>query len=949
MVAVVIVPAGFYTYFYYYDIAKKEIYDVKQQRLYLAQDEYNHLNNVLSTLNTSRTSLCSSSSSVSTKFDPDLLKNDVAHARNRVSRLKRELEQIRAEMSCTQRGVETLVSVEQKLSGPQGGCYNITEAQAIMAELRQIQRSLSSGEQEKVELMRSLAKLKDDLTRLQLCESSPDVSTLSLPAATDKLSTASQTDLSGELVPMGTRLAEMARMRLEYDEARKRVQVIQQQLADLEESMAPGQAESDKDRLLLFQEKEQLLRELRSITPRNRSSREMSDIQEEIRRLEQDLNNALEMSNRAIADRLRLHEGKQLLLSQLRDALRAMTSLESQLRTLSASTLSVSSSSSLGSLSTTSSKGSLSSGLSFTDIYGGPQCVPSTQDKPVDMVDLHRRVERLLRGESVPPPPAYEAPPPTVPMPELLCARGGNMSQGSGLGRPGSPPLSPICETTTPPSVSDESVAGDSGVFEASNKSSQRTLSDMNLDTAQVQIKLRYSIADSMLHIGIERARNLSALCIPELCQVYIKAVLLPNGPNNLLCCCTKPVADLNRPRFGQSFPLHVPLHKLCTKTLQINVWSLSPTKETDCLGCAQVSLADFSLDATWLRWYNILSFRFMQSAAETPASTKIPALLPPREESSDESTIISSQTSTLTRNQGCEGVPGNLGLRLDELESEDEEDDDEDDDEDEDYEEEDVEEGIEICCPEELAQVIELPNEVEGVDTEDKETNTECVFLPRGVKSNSQPTIVIKRSQTFSPVAKNQYICRLNRSDSDSSMPLYRRGGGPFQRGAVERRSLRWAGRRPRGGATAPHGPRTSLDLELDLRAQQTRQQALQDELTRLRELKARLETAKEKGDTEIAAWVLEDTQFQNLVAQADGKSADDKKVEKLLKKTSREIYKLRKSKAGKGKPDLISFKEKMAFFTKANVSVPVLPLEPAEDNQRFKYTVDRTLGVEV
>lgn len=106
-----------------------------------------------------------------------------------------------------------------------------------------------------------------------------------------------------QLMPMGTRLAEMARMRLEYDEARKRVQAIQQQLADLEESMAPGQAESDKDRLLLFQEKEQLLRELRSITPRNRSSREMDDIQGEIRRLEQDLNNALEMSNRAIADR----------------------------------------------------------------------------------------------------------------------------------------------------------------------------------------------------------------------------------------------------------------------------------------------------------------------------------------------------------------------------------------------------------------------------------------------------------------------------------------------------------------------------------------------------------------------------------------------------------------------------------------------------------------------
>lgn len=114
--------------------AKKEIYDIKQQRLYLAQDEYNHLNNALSTLNTSRTSrkykhkksravsifcktilisicfiqVCSSSSNISTKYDPDLLKSDVAHARERVTRLKRELEQIGVEMSCTRRGVETL-------------------------------------------------------------------------------------------------------------------------------------------------------------------------------------------------------------------------------------------------------------------------------------------------------------------------------------------------------------------------------------------------------------------------------------------------------------------------------------------------------------------------------------------------------------------------------------------------------------------------------------------------------------------------------------------------------------------------------------------------------------------------------------------------------------------------------------------------------------------------
>lgn len=74
------------------------------------------------------------------------------------------------------------------------------------------------------------------------------------------------------------------------------------------------------------------------------------------------------------------------------------------------------------------------------------------------------------------------------------------------------PPLSPISETppdqnlellqvsaSTPSSgsntrsvsaaVSDESVAGDSGVFEAANR-----LQSCNLETAQVQIKLRYAI-----------------------------------------------------------------------------------------------------------------------------------------------------------------------------------------------------------------------------------------------------------------------------------------------------------------------------------------------------------------------------------------------------------------------------------------------------------------------
>ena len=77
-----------------------------------------------------------------------------------------------------------------------GHGLTVEEATAIRTELLNIQQSLYTGEQEKIELMKSLACLKDDLTRLQHSESSLDVSAIN---AHEKLSTASQTDLSGEV------------------------------------------------------------------------------------------------------------------------------------------------------------------------------------------------------------------------------------------------------------------------------------------------------------------------------------------------------------------------------------------------------------------------------------------------------------------------------------------------------------------------------------------------------------------------------------------------------------------------------------------------------------------------------------------------------------------------------------------------------------------------------
>lgn len=208
------------------------------------------------------------------------------------------------------------------------------------------------------------------------------------------------------------------------------------------------------------------------------------------------------------------------------------------------------------------------------------------------------------------------------------------------------------------------------------------------------------------------------------------------------------------------------------------------------------------------------------------------------KEESSDESTIISSQTSTLTRDQGQDGIPATLAEELEEkLKLNGEEDDqsnsmkNDNDEDDESSTTEDRESTEQMLA----AYINEVQNFGVSTTTEtvDKETNTECAFLPeksrnRPVDRSSTSSIlsnsssskdlapiderVVKRSQTFSPsavVSKSRYVCRLNRSDSDSAMH-FTTGHGlgnyghlsvqhSFHRGAVERRSLRFHNKIPK------------------------------------------------------------------------------------------------------------------------------------------------------
>merc|ERR1719278_2568899 len=230
-----------------------------------------------------------------------------------------------------------------------------------------------------------------------------------------------------------------------------------------------------------------------------------------------------------------------------------------------------------------------------------------------------------------------------------------------------------------------------------------------------------------------------------------------------------------------------------------------------------------------------------------------------------------------------------------------------------------------------------------------DAETNTECVFIqqPKVGRKSSLPTTAIsssvKRSKTFSPSApinKTEYNCRLNRSDSDSAMPLYRRV--PFQRTSKERRSLHVPTKaQPRPGRLpAPDLPntKTSIDLELDLAAQQSKLTVLNEEIERLRQIKSKMEEARDKGGSELPAWFHQDEKFQALLASLEfkkgQKSIEEKRIEKLLKKHAKEIYKLRKTKSIKGQLDVQSFKEKMAFFTSVKAHVPILGGDESEED---------------
>ncbi|NXD76026.1 WWC2 protein, partial [Halcyon senegalensis] len=1070
---------------------QKELYQVKEQRLALALDEYVRLNDAYKEKSSSRTSLFSGSSS-STKYDPDILKAEISTTRLRVKKLKRELSQMKQELLYKEQGFETLQQIDQKMSGGQSG-YELCEAKAILSELKSIRKAISSGEREKQDLMKSLAKLREKFNLDQtIGTSGPDLNCSSVNSqlcfSRQTLDTGSQTDISGEVGARSrSNLAEKVRLSLQYEEAKRSMANLKIELSKLDSEAWPGALDVEKEKLMLINEKEELLKELQFITPRKRTQDELEQLEAERKRLEEELLSVKSTPSQALAERLKLEERRKELVQKLEETTKLTTYLHSQLRSLSASTLSVSSGSSLGSLASsrgslnTSSRGSLNS-LSSTDLY-------YNQGDQITDLDYQYKLDFILQEKNsyIPSGPittihenevvsshgrlGYSDSPSAADHPKLTeppksVTSLSSRSSLSSLSPPGSPlvleaafsvsaqnsplhhltadfedcdllgdfagislcenqilldsearagsqistddkelnegirqPLPSLHEGSSgvdlrrrtaghlleektacvSAAVSDESVAGDSGVYEASVKQANETEDIVyseddaaTLEAAQVQIGLRYDQRNSSFVIIIVQLRNLPAFSVPLGSKVYARVAVLPSSTDTSSLFRTKVHPAMETILFNEIFRVAISQVTLLQKTLRVDVCAVSRSHREECLAGTQISLADLSFsDETCTLWYNLLPCK------------QIPGKIN-KEQNEEPMFLLSKQSLDLVSNDAVSALLERTSAELAAVEQELAEDEEEEEQEEQRGSEEDwlemlteasdeivdeEEDGIKLAVegnsPDDTGLLTDAPEINEDKDREisseahksqqaaviltrvDKETNTEELVNENATvrpkdraswSSRQRPFVrnsMIVRSQTFSPGERNQYVCRLNRSDSDSSTLAKK---SLFVRNATERRSLRV--KRPvcqpiMRRATPECPVRTSLDLELDLQASRTRQSRLNDELQALRDLKQKLEEMKGRGETDLPLCVLEDERFQKLLKQAEKQAEQSKEeekqglsAEKLMRKASKDVCRLREQ-SQKVPLQVQSFREKIAYFTRAKISIPALPAD--------------------
>ncbi|XP_048853569.1 protein KIBRA isoform X1 [Brienomyrus brachyistius] len=1022
---------------------QRETCQVKEQRLQLAQQEYRQLSDVWRGRSASQSSLNSRSSS-SSKYDPEILKAEIVTAKSRVNKLKRDLAFMKQELRYKEQGFETLREIDHKVSSTPYG-YKLHEAQAILSEVKSIKDAISAGEKEKRELMQKLAVLKDGFlfdsgSQMDLWASCPSLADSSLSIPRLYSDAESQTDLPAEFAMNSSNtLAEKVRLSLKYEEAKRRIANIEVQIAKLDSEAWPGLLDPERDRLILINEKEELLRELEYAKPRKRLPGDAEKIETEKKRLEQDLQVARDSQSKALTERLRLHSRRNKLVRELEEMVRVASSLHSQLKSLSASTLSCSSGSSRGSL--TSSRGSLaasslgsSSSPSLTDLYLDP---PELGDP-----DLRQKLDSLLQ-DSVAGGYRPSSSIPTIHENEVVGAAGGGgggaqrlqalrlsetpRSSGSLSPRSSisslSPPCSPLvadssflsgdaflglagtgldtelqsrltelvlgaddedaprqrpggakrdvaagaAETSkdsvtqmrggmaglrnagVSSAVSDESVAGDSGVYEPTEKRPGHLVELPTYDeaahpgSAQVRLGLRYEAKERSFAVAVMQLSNCGALALPAECNMYVRVAVLPCSETTRCLFRTLGVQPRDAAELNEVFSVQVSHSALRQKTLRVDVCFMNTSGREECLAGAQISLAEISSSGECsTKWYNLLNYSYL---AEMDTKHR------EMEYAVREARSCPSATESSTTEGSGNNVEGSLKLKwhggslegdvFEEPEGSDV-----------DEGEEGMEEEEEVLVEEEEELYPESSQwEAEGeaanqfqagakTERVNKETSTEGLFNSASVVRPKERRLAVPRqaafvrgntiirSKTFSPGPQSQYICRINRSDSDSSTLSKK---SPFVRNSAERRSVRL--KKPPLPVKGLDGLlRTSLDLELDLQASRTRHSRLGQELRVLRQLNMQLEEARMRGCSRLPAWVQEDERLQLLLKRVEKQTQEEQqqeqRVDRMMRAAAKDVNKIR-SQSCKEVPETQSFREKMAFFTRAKIHIPDLPAD--------------------
>uniref|UniRef100_A0A5S6QL99 WW domain-containing protein n=1 Tax=Trichuris muris TaxID=70415 RepID=A0A5S6QL99_TRIMR len=946
--------------------AKELILKVKKDRRILAEQEFQQLCNVLNKVedstgskgvnSASLSNLGSVSTLASSRHDPDLLRSEIRIARQRLARLRREERQVEFELKHKQRGYDTLAEIKDRVSSnPEG--YTASETYALAREKEHLRVSLAVIDQRKNKLVQDLLRLKSDLQQNtnasgSACSSS-SVASNSLGCLAELPTPNSRCVHSpADRMPKGLPVADLARARLQYQETRHRLHNLQERLALIDEQISPVQMETDRDQITLIQEKEQLLHELRMVCygEKKPPPEQQAMLEEKMHALEEDLRQALRLTHKEMVERFSLHDERLRIRREIMNVGRILASLEQYVQTLSASTLSSSS------LSTGSSHASSASNLN-QDAYWLQMgnCI-----EVQELVDLRQRIERLAVGCSGPTQPCISADQrvdveqgsqTAIDAAELAQ----RLSSFSTAADTVCPPLASVEDNSgtntrsVSAAVSDESVAGDSGVYDGRKPASTNLgdgfasswpTSPMLAVTAQLMVGFDYLIGQNKLIVSIERARSLGSLpCVNSITAVSVQGTILPCASGDSVDFVTKWSGDVEKPVFKQAFSISISLPEVCNRVLQLYLWGLTDASSSSCsravicLGGVQVNFAEFSAQMIRCQWLNVLSSSFFPHCdrlkppspdfksddhdEETPPccenksvilpSTKVQSSpleddpetacidvhesvynkenvrQNPREESSDESTIISSRNSTLTSLRGRA-----LGALV-----------------------ESQSRVSETSTSGHSAPAMATEAGPNGATVaEPKLRLTICSDFDGSAIAESPPTgaatassglsELFRSSSTSSTKIEKETICgrmvpagmgsrgcqqrsvRLNRSGSDSSVPSTNRTE-PFRRNIPERRSLRWKRLGPCRRKTGPKVPYegsgsrtggsqdvgfcTSLDIDVDLQATRIKLEREEELVDQLQNVVDSLGSWKNDGHKGLPRWITDDETVQSIL----------------------------------------------------------------------------------